>query len=246
MSSCASSCTASCPRSSPGAGCARGLRRSPRARRCRWRSTVSVDRLPAAVEATAYFVVAEALTNVAKHSRAGRAEVAARVEGGTLLVQVRDDGVGGARRTGAGSSGSVTGSPPSTAGFGWRARPARARSSPRHPAPRVGQARGRTALSGAASCAAAGRWSQRTFPCSTSAHPGLRSRRLKRSEYRSTGFGNAAIACVTLPFVRSAIGASTLAGKLGPQAAATHASTAICPMTYGYWETSALIDPVRT
>ena len=36
---------------------------------------VSVDRLPAAVEATAYFVVAEALTNVAKHARAGRAEV---------------------------------------------------------------------------------------------------------------------------------------------------------------------------
>jgi signal transduction histidine kinase len=63
---------------------------------------VSVDRLPAAVEATAYFVVAEALTNVAKHSRARRAEVAARVEGGTLLVQVRDDGVGGARRIGSG------------------------------------------------------------------------------------------------------------------------------------------------
>ncbi len=45
---------------------------------------VSVGRLPAAVEATAYFVVAEALTNVAKHARAGRAEVTARVEDGTL------------------------------------------------------------------------------------------------------------------------------------------------------------------
>jgi PAS domain S-box-containing protein len=63
---------------------------------------VSVERLPAAVEATAYFVVAEALTNVAKHSRARRAEVSARVEVGTLLVRVRDDGVGGARRTGSG------------------------------------------------------------------------------------------------------------------------------------------------
>jgi signal transduction histidine kinase len=58
---------------------------------------VSVGRLPAAVEATAYFVVAEALTNIAKHSRAGRATVAARVEDGSLRVEVRDDGVGGAR-----------------------------------------------------------------------------------------------------------------------------------------------------
>jgi signal transduction histidine kinase len=58
---------------------------------------MSVGRLPAAVEATAYFVVAEALTNVAKHARARRAEVTARVEDQTLRVQVRDDGVGGAR-----------------------------------------------------------------------------------------------------------------------------------------------------
>jgi signal transduction histidine kinase len=49
------------------------------------------------VEACAYFVVAEALTNVAKHSRASRAEVTARVEDGALQVRVRDDGVGGAR-----------------------------------------------------------------------------------------------------------------------------------------------------
>ena len=63
---------------------------------------VSVGRLPAAVEATAYFVVAEALTNVAKHACAGCAAVAARVEDGTLRVQVRDDGVGGARPDGSG------------------------------------------------------------------------------------------------------------------------------------------------
>jgi signal transduction histidine kinase len=49
-----------------------------------------------AVEATAYFVVAEALTNVAKHSHAHRATVVARVEDGTLELRVRDDGVGGA------------------------------------------------------------------------------------------------------------------------------------------------------
>jgi signal transduction histidine kinase len=63
---------------------------------------VSVGRLPAAVEATAYFVVAEALTNVAKHARARRATVTARVEDGTLRVQVRVDGVGGARPDGSG------------------------------------------------------------------------------------------------------------------------------------------------
>jgi signal transduction histidine kinase len=63
---------------------------------------VSVGRLPAAVEATAYFIVAEALTNVAKHACAGRAEVTARIEDGTLAVQVRDDGVGGAQPGGTG------------------------------------------------------------------------------------------------------------------------------------------------
>jgi signal transduction histidine kinase len=63
---------------------------------------VSVGRLPGPVEASAYFVVAEALTNVAKHSRAGRAAVTAHIEDGTLQVQVRDDGVGGARADGSG------------------------------------------------------------------------------------------------------------------------------------------------
>jgi signal transduction histidine kinase len=63
---------------------------------------VSVDRLPAPVEATAYFVVAEALTNVAKHSGAERAEVAVLVEHGTLRVHVCDDGVGGAQPDGSG------------------------------------------------------------------------------------------------------------------------------------------------
>ena len=63
---------------------------------------VSVDRLPAVVEATAYFVVAEALTNVVKHARAGRAAVSVGVENGILHIAVRDDGVGGARREGSG------------------------------------------------------------------------------------------------------------------------------------------------
>jgi signal transduction histidine kinase len=63
---------------------------------------VSVDRLPAPVEATAYFVVAEALTNVAKHSSAAHAEIVARIEDGMLRVEVRDDGVGGASPDGTG------------------------------------------------------------------------------------------------------------------------------------------------
>jgi signal transduction histidine kinase len=58
---------------------------------------VSVDRLPPDVEATAYFVVAEALTNVAKHAVADHAEVVARMEDGQLRVEVSDDGVGGCR-----------------------------------------------------------------------------------------------------------------------------------------------------
>jgi signal transduction histidine kinase len=65
-------------------------------------NAVSVGRLPAGVEATAYFLVAEALTNVAKHARARRATVTATVEHGTLRVQVRDDGIGGARPDGSG------------------------------------------------------------------------------------------------------------------------------------------------
>jgi signal transduction histidine kinase len=66
---------------------------------------VPVGRLPTAVEATAYFVVAEALTNVAKHAHAGHAEVTARIHDGALAVQVRDDGVGGAQPDGSGLTG---------------------------------------------------------------------------------------------------------------------------------------------
>jgi signal transduction histidine kinase len=63
---------------------------------------VSSQRLPLAIEASAYFVVAEALTNVIKHSKAREAVVRAGLDGPVLLVEVRDDGVGGANREGAG------------------------------------------------------------------------------------------------------------------------------------------------
>jgi signal transduction histidine kinase len=58
--------------------------------------TVESEGLPAAVATTAYFVVAEALTNAAKHARCGHVEVSVRVDGGWAVVEVRDDGVGGA------------------------------------------------------------------------------------------------------------------------------------------------------
>jgi signal transduction histidine kinase len=67
------------------------------------RSTVPVDldappiaRLDPATETTAYFVVAEALTNVAKHSHAGEVQVSVRRAPTGLLITVGDDGVGGA------------------------------------------------------------------------------------------------------------------------------------------------------
>jgi signal transduction histidine kinase len=54
------------------------------------------DRLPDHVEHAAYFVVAEALTNVAKHAQAASASVTARLVDHVLVVEVGDDGQGGA------------------------------------------------------------------------------------------------------------------------------------------------------
>jgi PAS domain S-box-containing protein len=63
---------------------------------------VSVRRLPRTIEATAYFVIAESLTNVAKHAAATGVTVSAYERQGTLLIRVQDDGVGGARGDGPG------------------------------------------------------------------------------------------------------------------------------------------------
>ena len=57
---------------------------------------VPEDRLSPSVEAAAYFVTAEALTNVAKYSHACRASVRLTLEQECLRLQVRDDGIGGA------------------------------------------------------------------------------------------------------------------------------------------------------
>jgi signal transduction histidine kinase len=62
---------------------------------------VTTERLPAALEAAGYFIVAEALTNVVKHAHANRARITAVVEGGVLWLEVRDDGIGGAANNGS-------------------------------------------------------------------------------------------------------------------------------------------------
>jgi signal transduction histidine kinase len=77
------------------------------------RSAVPVDlrvrldgRLPTPTEVTAYYVVAEGLTNVARSARATRAGVTVERRDGGLVVEVRDDGVGGANpRAGSGITG---------------------------------------------------------------------------------------------------------------------------------------------
>jgi signal transduction histidine kinase len=69
--------------------------------RCPVATTVDVSdrRFPAEVESAAYFVGCEAMNNVVKHARATRASIAVRPVAGGLLLEVEDDGVGGAHPT---------------------------------------------------------------------------------------------------------------------------------------------------
>jgi signal transduction histidine kinase len=57
---------------------------------------VSVPGLPTQIAAVAYFVCAEALSNVAKYAEASTVSVSARVPDGRLVIEVTDDGIGGA------------------------------------------------------------------------------------------------------------------------------------------------------
>jgi signal transduction histidine kinase len=63
------------------------------------------ERYAPQVEAAAYFFIAEALTNVAKHAQATYAEVSVQRRDSRLIIDVRDDGVGGADSTGGGIRG---------------------------------------------------------------------------------------------------------------------------------------------
>ena len=67
------------------------------------RSTIPVDldvttgtRLPEQTEAAAYFVASEALANAAKHAQASHMEVSLATRNGSLVLAIRDDGIGGA------------------------------------------------------------------------------------------------------------------------------------------------------
>ncbi len=69
-------------------------------------SATTIEALPAPVEVAAYYVVAEALTNVAKYSRASSVDVRIEHDGDRLRVEVADNGVGGAKvRPGSGLEG---------------------------------------------------------------------------------------------------------------------------------------------
>ncbi|MFG3550946.1 sensor histidine kinase [Streptomyces sp. NPDC047725] len=63
------------------------------------------ETLPASVETAAYFVVSEAVTNAAKHSAATEIQVSVRKYGPVLVIQVEDNGVGGAKPEGSGLTG---------------------------------------------------------------------------------------------------------------------------------------------
>jgi signal transduction histidine kinase len=82
-----------------------GLRAAIDALVSRVRLPVSVDvtaeRLPQALEANVYFIVAEALTNAVRHAEATSVHIAAVIDNGALWLEVRDDGVGGARTEGS-------------------------------------------------------------------------------------------------------------------------------------------------
>ena len=67
------------------------------------RSTIPVDldvrtdtRLPEPIEVAAYFVASEALANAAKHAQASHLEVSLATRNGSLVLSIRDDGIGGA------------------------------------------------------------------------------------------------------------------------------------------------------
>ena len=66
---------------------------------------VSAPRLPPALETTAYLVVAEALTHAVEHAQASRVSLDVVLDRDTLVVEIRDDGIGGEPAPGTGLTG---------------------------------------------------------------------------------------------------------------------------------------------
>ena len=65
----------------------------------RYRSTLTLRRMrgfPSPIEIAAYYVASEALANAMKHAQASSIEISLTTRSGSLLLSVRDDGVGGA------------------------------------------------------------------------------------------------------------------------------------------------------
>ena len=94
---CARYRAASIRRSSPRAASPRRWAPCPAARSCWWRPEIHIDgRLPSTVEAAAYYVAAECLTNIAKHADASVVTLDAAVRDDHLFLTVHDDGAGGA------------------------------------------------------------------------------------------------------------------------------------------------------
>ena len=92
----------------------------------------SREPLPETVELAAYFVASEALANVAKYSKAERASVRLTRTDGVAVIQIADDGIGGAdERDGSGLRGLGDRVEALSGGSTSPARPAPGRSSPR-------------------------------------------------------------------------------------------------------------------
>lgn len=87
------------------------------------------DRLPEHIESTAYFTVIEGLNNITKHSAASAAEISAEVVDGRLVVDVRDDGRGGAVPS---KGGGLTGSADRVAAVGGTMRLSSPEGGPTH------------------------------------------------------------------------------------------------------------------
>ncbi|MGZ4315951.1 MAG: sensor histidine kinase, partial [Gaiellaceae bacterium] len=73
--------------------------------RLRVKLTADDEPIPEPVAVAAYYVASEALANATKHAQATRAEITVRRNNDTLILEVRDDGVGGARAAGSGLRG---------------------------------------------------------------------------------------------------------------------------------------------